>query len=143
MKLITRNTDYAMRALCFIGANSPETTSVNELVNRLGVPRFFLRKLLQQLHKKKILSSYKGRGGGFKLSKALDKIYLLDILEAFQGKLKINECVLKKSPCPNIKACWLKKKIDRIQKFTLSTLTPINLSALIKYDKTYKKGKKQ
>jgi len=61
MKLITRNTDYALRALCYISKNKNIVT-VDELVERLGVPRSFMRKILQQLNKKMILVSFKGQG---------------------------------------------------------------------------------
>ena len=62
MKLITRDTDYAIRALCFI-AKEQDTISVAQLVNRMRMPRSFLRKLLQVLSSKGILVSIKGKGG--------------------------------------------------------------------------------
>ena len=63
MKLITRDTDYALRAICYI-AKQEKIVSVNELVKVLGVPRPFMRKILQRLSQEKILVSYKGEGRG-------------------------------------------------------------------------------
>lgn len=65
MKLITRDTDYAIRALCFITIGRKEIIPVRELVENLKVPRPFLGKLLQILNKKRLLKSYKGLGGIF------------------------------------------------------------------------------
>ena len=76
MKLITRNTDYALRALCYISKNKNIVT-VNELVKKLKVPRSFMRKILQRLNKRRILVSFKGQGGGFKLRALPEKIRII------------------------------------------------------------------
>ncbi|MCK4532915.1 Rrf2 family transcriptional regulator [bacterium] len=131
MKLITRDTDYAVRALCFISGSKKNRVSVGELVGVLKIPRPFLRKILQILNKKKLLKSYKGQGGGFALVKSHDKILLTDLMKIFQGPLKLNECVFKKQVCPNIKTCKLKKKIDKIEKYVISELKGITLAHLL------------
>jgi Rrf2 family protein len=131
MKLITRDTDYALRALCFIAARRKEIVSVTELVSELKIPRPFLRKILQVLNKKGILKSYKGRGGGFILGVAPDRLFLVDLVKIFQGPLKLNECIFKKMPCPRKGTCRLKKKIDRIEKYVLSELNTVTLRDLL------------
>ncbi|MBL7084608.1 MAG: Rrf2 family transcriptional regulator [Candidatus Omnitrophica bacterium] len=136
MKLITRDTDYAVRALCFIARRKKEIVSVSELVATLRIPRPFLRKILQILNQKKMLKSYKGKGGGFNLAQNPANIFLLDLINIFQGSLKINECLFKKAPCPNIKTCKLKKKLDRIQKYVIAVLKNISLASLLKKGKT-------
>jgi Rrf2 family protein len=109
MKLITRDTDYAVRALCFIAESKKEIVSATELVKNLKAPRPFLRKILQILNKKRLLRSYKGLGGGFSLRISPQKIFLIDLIEIFQGPLKLNECIFKKRICPNIKTCGQEK----------------------------------
>lgn len=137
MKLITRNTDYAFRALCAIAKAKKRLISVSDLVTSLKIPRPFLRKILQVLNKKGILNSYKGKGGGFALAILPKKIFLLSLIKIFQGPIKINECVFKKAPCPNTKKCKLKGKIDKIQKYIISELKGVTLASLLK-----KKGRK-
>ena len=131
MKLITRDTDYALRALCFIARHKKEIISVSRLVKELEIPRPFLRKILQILNKKRLLRSYKGQGGGFKLAISPEKIFLLDLIKIFQGSLRLNECLFKKAPCPSIKVCKLKKKVDNIQKYVISELKNITLMSLL------------
>ncbi len=132
MKLLTRDTDYALRAIGFIIKQKKELVSVSELVRCLKIPQPFLRKIFQILNKKGILKSVKGRGGGFKLALSPHKIFLLDLLEIFQGPLNINECVFKKRTCPNIKVCSLKRRLDKIQKYVISELKSITLSDLLR-----------
>jgi len=131
MKLITRNTDYALRAICYI-AKQDKLVSVTELVRALGIPRPFMRKILQQLNQNKILESYKGQGGGFKLNLLPKKILIIQIMRIFQGEISLNECFLKKDICPNKVKCILRKKIRLIEDSLLTQLKQINIASLIK-----------
>lgn len=130
-KLITRNTDYAVRALCFMAIKEDEIISVDMLVKNLNIPRPFLRKIMQTLNKKGILQSYKGQGGGFSLSVSPKNILLADLIETFQGSLKLNECLFKKHICHNINNCPLKKKIDKLEKYMISQLQSISIGSLL------------
>jgi Rrf2 family protein len=132
MKLITRDTDYAIRALCYIAKNINEIISVRELVTKLKIPRPFLRKILQILNKKKLLKSSKGLGGGFVLSVPADKIFLLDLIKVFQGQFKLSECLFKKEVCPHTKICALRRKIDKIEKYVLKELKSVSIAYLLR-----------
>jgi len=46
MKLITREIDYAIRALIYLADNGEKTIPVTELVEELGITRPFLRKIM-------------------------------------------------------------------------------------------------
>jgi Rrf2 family protein len=131
MKLITRDTDYAIRALCYIAKNKNDMVSVSELVRELRMPRPFLRKILQALNKKKYLRSYKGAGGGFKLNVRPDKIFLLDLIEIFQGPCRLSEHTFKNTLCPHTKNCKLKKRLDAIEKVMIKNLGDITISCII------------
>jgi Rrf2 family protein len=132
MKLITRYTDYALRALCFIGKYNGKIVSVSRLSHELGIPQPFLRKILQILNKKRVLKSLKGLGGGFLLNKSPANIFLTDIMRIFQGKLSLNECSLKKLLCPERRVCPLRKKISGIESYVLRELNSISIASLIK-----------
>jgi len=130
MKLITRNTDYALRALCYISKNK-NIVAVDELVEKLGVPRPFMRKILQQLNKRGILDSFKGQGGGFKLKVLPEDIYVIEIMRIFQGKVVLNRCFLKKDVCPNKGKCVLRKKIGIIEENVFKQLKEITIASLV------------
>lgn len=135
MNLITRNTDYAIRALCYIVKSNKDIVSVKELVEGLKMPRPFLRKVLQELNKKGILRSYKGKNGGFVLATRPEKIYISKLIEIFQGPIKLQEHTFKKKICPEIKNCVLKKKIDAMEKYTISRLNSLSIASLLKTGK--------
>ena len=130
MKLVTRNTDYALRALCYM-SKQKDVVTVGQLVKKLGVPRPFMRKILQQLNKERILESYKGRGGGFKLKATPEKIYMVEIMRIFQGQVGLNGCFLKKEVCPNKGKCVLRRKIRSIEEGMLEQLRQITIASLV------------
>lgn len=132
MKLITRNTDYAVRALCCIAEQKQGVISADQLVKSLKMPRPFLRKILQTLNKEGLLNSSKGKGGGFTLTISPEKITLTDVMKIFQGPLKLNECKFRKNDCPYVSDCFLKKKIDEIEKEVSAKLKAITITSIIK-----------
>lgn len=132
MKLLTRNTDYAIRSLCFLAKEKGRVVSVPELVKALKIPRPFLRKILQSLTKARFVESYKGIGGGFKLAVPANKIYIVEVAKVFQGPIRLNECLLKKELCPNRRSCPLKKRIDRIERYAIAEFKAITIGELLK-----------
>jgi len=132
MKLITRNTDYAIRALAYMAGNDEKLTTAAELVKKLKIPRQFMRSIMQKLGRKKLVKSYRGMAGGFKLNKRPSSIYIKEVVEAFQGPFILNECFFKKNLCPNRGSCLLKRKIDRIEKHVVSEISSISISDLLK-----------
>jgi Rrf2 family protein len=131
MKLITRDTDYAIRAITYMAKHKGSRVSAKELVQNLKVPLPFLRKILQVLDKKGLLKSYKGKGGGFILNIEPKNIFLLELIKIFQGRFSLNECFLKKHICPHTKDCRLRKKIDKIQAYVIKELKKINIAYLL------------
>ncbi|MCM8781010.1 MAG: Rrf2 family transcriptional regulator [Candidatus Omnitrophica bacterium] len=132
MNLVNRDTDYAIRALCFIAKNRDRIVSVSELVDKLKIPRPFLRKILQRLNNEDILHSYKGRGGGFMLARLPQKILLIELINIFQGEISIKKCLFKRLACPNQSSCYLKKKLDVIERYVIKELKSITLASLLR-----------
>lgn len=131
MKLVNRNTDYALRALCFIARHEDQAVSAAELVQKLKIPRPFLRKLLQALSRKRVLYSRKGQGGGFMLARPPAKIFLMDLRKIFQGRFRLSECFFKKRACPNIKTCGLRKRIKQIEGYVFRELNAVSIASLL------------
>ncbi len=130
MKLITRETDYAVRALCYIAGKRGEVVSVTELVRKMKIPRPFLRKILQILTQEGLLESYKGQGGGFVLGRQAAEIHLTDLITAFQGDLKLNQCIFKKRLCPNRDSCSLRQEILGIEQDVIGRMKRITIASL-------------
>lgn len=132
MKLITRDTDYAVRALSYIAASKEETVTVNAMGEALDMPHAFLRKILQTLNREGLLQSYKGKSGGFALAVHPDKITLVGLIEIFQGPFQLSEHVFKGKTCRLMNTCRLKKRLDKIEERTVRELKTITIASLLK-----------
>lgn len=134
MRFITRNTDYALRALIFMSRmlrqDKKKIVTVEEIVAEEKLPKVFLRRILQRLAEKKALSSYKGKKGGFSFLKMPKKISLAEIIIIFQGEIDLTNCFLKGKICPNRSKCSVRKKIKAINANIIKELGGITIEEL-------------
>ena len=129
MKLVTRDSDYAIRALIEIARRRPGVVTAGELVKSTGIPRPFLRKILQVLNKNGIVKSFKGRGGGFTAGSG--ETAISDVMAAFQGRLSLLDCTFKKKACSRRGRCGLRKRLEKIESRVLKELDAITISSLL------------
>lgn len=103
---ITREGDYGIRSVLYLARQPYKKISyVNEISEEYNIPRSFLAKILQKLVKAKIVRSYRGVKGGFSLARPAREITMMDVLEAVEGKLYLNICLMDKKRCGFSKHC--------------------------------------
>lgn len=134
MNFISRDTDYATQALLFMAKASGKKNimTVDEIVEEKNLPGRFLRRILQKLAKEGILVSHKGKKGGFSFLRHPRNIKLTDVIEIFQGKVELTNCLLKGEVCPNVKKCALRKKLRDMSRFLNNELNDITVASLLK-----------
>jgi Rrf2 family protein len=79
-----------------------ELLSVKEAAASLRVSGAHLSKVLQRLAKVGLVKSVRGPKGGFALSKASNRITLLEVYETIEGPLISSRCLLEKPICGGI-----------------------------------------
>lgn len=109
-----------------------EMVSVNILVGRLKLSRTFMRKIMQDLSKHKILRSRKGKNGGFSLNVRPESIRVFDIVKIFKRKIEINNCLIEKGICPRQDKCPLMGNLKNIQKDVYKALKNTTLAELFR-----------
>jgi len=131
MHLINRDTDYAVRALRHLAQQGGEALSVARMAPQLNVPRPYLRRILQQLARRGILASYRGRRGGFKLAKDPEDILLTDVIEVFQGEIDLAPCFFRGELCPNAATCPVRRTVKEAEQLVLDYLRQTTLASLL------------
>jgi Rrf2 family protein len=131
MKLINRDTDYAIRILRFMALHKDTMFTAVMLEQKLKIPYRFLRKILQIMNKKQLLRSFKGLGGGFQLSRNPESIKILEVIEAFQGKMELVECLFKKDACPERKTCPMRAKILTLEQHLVTELSSMTIATFL------------
>jgi Rrf2 family iron-sulfur cluster assembly transcriptional regulator len=120
---ITRSGEYGLRGLVFLAKQPPEKmTLVSEVSREQNIPETFLAKIFQRLSKAGVLWSVRGANGGFKLKKPAHKITMREIIEAVEGPIALNRCLLKKGECEVEKMCTLHPVWEEVQKRFLEIL---------------------
>jgi len=98
--LITRATEYAIRAVLYMAKQPPgEIVYKRDICRSQDVTPAFLTKILQPLIKARIVGSQRGVGGGFFLLKHPAEITLYDIVSAEEGPLYLNQCLTEPGSC--------------------------------------------
>lgn len=108
---LSRAADYALRAVRFLSrVPKDETASISRIAEGEDIPRQFLAKILKELTVKKVITSFKGVKGGYKLAFGPKEITFLQVIEAIEGPLHINLCTeFGKSYCGGVGTCEMHK----------------------------------
>ena len=105
---ITRRADYALRAVLHVARHPlTERATAREIASQQRIPLPFLAKILTRLASAGILETSRGVGGGVSLARPLNAISVLEVIEAIDGPVEVNPCVLDPSACPFTQDCAL------------------------------------
>lgn len=116
--MLSNSSKYALKAALFLAldVHKNRKVGVKEIATAIDVPVFFLAKLLQDLARKKIISSTKGPKGGFFLTEENKAQKLLVIVEHIDGLSKFEECVLGLKECNSAKPCPIHSMVQPLKK---------------------------
>jgi len=130
MKL-SKSSQYAIRILSYMATNQ-ETKLLNatDVTQTLLIPYKFLTKIMTDLVKANIITSIRGREGGYTFAKPPSEIIINEILDLFGDDIKDEECVLGIGFCNNVCKCalhdqWMEPKLLIQKMFRESTLEKI------------------
>ena len=116
MKLLTKNTDYAIRALVVLARNRGKYISARVISREERLPYQYTRRILQSLIKEGLVRSKEGGGGGFMLDKDPARVKILDVIRIFQGDIRLFDCMFRKKICRNRSTCVLRRYIQDIER---------------------------
>jgi Rrf2 family protein len=129
---ITRQADYAVRAMIYLAELGPERrAATSEIAQEQQIPPSFLAKIVSQLSVAGLLQTSRGARGGVSLAKSSDQISLLDVVEAIDGPILLNECVGENSNCVFGSTCEMKPVWCDAQKELVTRLRNTNFSQFV------------
>ena len=118
---ITRQADYAVRAVYYLAKMGPERrAATSQIAEVQQIPPSFLAKIVSQLSVAGLLQTSRGARGGVSLARAPEEITLLEVVEAIDGPILLNECVLNSSVCTFGEGCalrptWCEAQADLVE----------------------------
>jgi len=115
--MLTRSAEYAVRALSLLALRGGDGALHSaEIADELGLPPQFLSKILRRLKATDLVTSQRGRAGGFRLNRAAEEISLLAVVRPFQDDLTGIECLLGQTGCSDSEACPLHERLTGIRR---------------------------
>jgi Rrf2 family protein len=130
---ITRQADYAIRAVLYLtklGTGQRAATSAVAL--KQHIPPSFLAKIISQLSIAGLLHTSRGARGGVMLARDPHEISLLDVVEAIDGPILLNECVGDPGDCTYADDCPMHPIWDEAQTALVSRLRETRFDSFAK-----------
>jgi Rrf2 family protein len=124
--MLSQTAEYALRTVLFIAGHADEGPArAEEMAASLRIPRNYLSKTLHRLAQAGLLTSTRGRGGGFLLARRPEEIPLLAVVGLFDQIEPRRQCLLGRPVCSDQHACeahvqW-KDVSDRVARFFSET----------------------
>lgn len=126
--VLHNTTKYAIRILNYLANESDnKLVSAKTLAETLHIPYRFLTKIMTNLVKEELISSIRGREGGFELARPANEINLAQVLDMISDSLEDDSCLLGIGDCDSQNKCalhdqWLQPKIMIHKMFENTTL---------------------
>lgn len=123
---ITRQADYAVRAVLYLAQLGPnEKASTSQIAEDKDIPLSFLAKIIAQLSVAGLLQTMRGARGGVTLARPPKDVNLLEVIEAIDGPILVNECVndtydCSQHGCP-MRGIWQETQADLVNRLKTTT----------------------
>jgi len=114
---LTRSGEYGINGLLFLARNGHGRIAyVREVSEALKISESFLSKIFQAFTRAGILLSHRGAKGGYSLARPAHLITLREVIEAVQGPIALNRCLLRnRQPCARHRRCGLHEVLRAAQ----------------------------
>ena len=135
--LITRETDYAIRALRALSGGGKKTLS--QICKEEIVPQQFGYKILKKLARADYVTIKRGKDGGYCIAADFNKRTLFDLTTVMENPMDISPCVVPDYVCEAHDAkgspCLVNLKLSAIQRQIEDELKAVNLLSLFEAQK--------
>lgn len=143
--MISKRTKYAINALVFLAREYPqnEPIQISRIAESEHIPRKFLEAILLDLKNAGMLSSRKGKAGGYYLHRAPEEISIADVMRLFDGPIALLPCVThtyyeRCEECKDEATCGIRSVFLDVRNETVEQLKKATLSEIINRNKILK-----
>ena len=110
--MLSQKARYALRALLHL-ARHKTSVSVSVISEAEGIPKKFLELILLGLKGRGIVSSLRGKAGGYKLARAPSDVSFAEIIRAVDGPIALVPCASRMAfrrceDCPDPATCEIR-----------------------------------
>lgn len=126
---LTDYTDYTLRVLMFCALQPERSVTIAELAESHKVSKNHLMKIVNDLSRKGLLQTTRGRGGGLRLLKNPADIRIGDVVRQTETDFRLVECFdISQNACTLTAHCQLKKVFKKALSSYLAELDKVTLA---------------
>jgi Rrf2 family protein len=100
-----RKGDYSVRAVLYLARYHGDRRKSREIAHEMDIPARYLTQILASLVQQGLLNAMAGPSGGYCLARPPKEISLLEVVEAAEGPIGLDQCVLQGGPCSWENSC--------------------------------------
>jgi Rrf2 family protein len=127
--MLTKSVEYALKSLILIKYEE-NNIGLNEISDKLNIPKNFTGKILQILVRRGYINSKKGPGGGFTINDYTKSIK--DLVMDIDGSFKYDRCSIGLSDCSDDNPCPLHDFYKPIKLKIINDFMPITIEEVCK-----------
>ena len=128
---LTRAADYAIRVMVHLATLLPrERALLPALARATNTPESFLSKVLQGLARAHLITSRRWQSGGVEILPRGRRATMRDVIEAIDGPIHLNVCVISPRSCPRSTWCPAHPVWERAQQAMLAVLSQSTVAEL-------------
>jgi Rrf2 family protein len=147
--MLSKKSKYAINALVYLAkANSGLPIQISKIAESENIPRKFLEAILLDLRNAGMLSSKKGKTGGYYLHLTPEEINIAEVVRLFEGAIALLPCVAHKyyercEECKDEATCGIRSVFADVRTETVNMLKKATLREIIDREEAMtKKAKK-
>ncbi len=129
---ITRQADYALRAMYYLAKlDLNQRAATSHIAQEQRIPPSFLAKIISQLSIAGLIHTSRGARGGVSLARPPEDISILEVVEAIDGPIMLNECTASIEACPFGEECpirplWCETQNELVDRLKVTTFATFN-----------------
>lgn len=136
--MMSKKAKYAINAMVHLARKHGEgPITIGEIATTENIPQKFLEAILLELKNAGLLSSKKGKGGGYYMIKSPSEVNMADIMRLMDGPIALLPCVSYKyyercEECKDETTCSIRKVFFEVRNKTVDMLKEASLDTVIR-----------
>ncbi len=131
MLRVSRLADYATSLMACLGEQPEQVLSAAQLAECLHLEPPTVSKLLKLLAQAKLVESFRGANGGYRLARPAAEISVAEVVAAIEGPISMTECGIAVGQCERESTCGVRGHWQRINATVTAALQAVSVADMM------------
>lgn len=119
-RMLSNKAKYGLKALIYLADHNGAAVQCTEIAEAQNLPKKFLDAIMLEIKNLGVISSKKGKGGGYQLARPADTISLGQVVRALDGPFAPVPCVshtayARCADCPSEAECLIRPIMQEVR----------------------------